>query len=391
MKNFIGIVPEKIVFGAGVLNSLPEHIKGIGKKALIVTTKSTRPEKLALIERVKELAGKAGIASSVYAEIEENPRTTTCNAGRDFSKAEGCDFVIGLGGGSSMDAAKMIAMLCASGGDAEDYLPGGKRFGISDKELSCQPIVAITTTSGTGSESTNFAVMTNPANNNKPGTGHTFWYPTVSIVDPELTLSVPKKVTLNTGLDTFYHAFEAYVCNMDNDYVDLFAVPAMENVIKYLKKCVDEPGNIEYRSHMAFANTLAGTAIALGGTYAIHGMAHSVSGHFDAAHGAALTAIAPEIMEFSYKGNIKKFAGVAKMLGGDPSKSDEELAAECAPLFEKFLGTLDYNISLSDLGVTEDRIRRMAEDAFFAMKGAMDCTPVPITVEDAVNIYKKAM
>lgn len=391
MKGFVGNVPEKIVFGAGCLSELPKHVEGLGRKAILVTTKSSRPEKKALIDRVIGLLKQGGVDAVSFAEVEENPRTTTCDAGAEIARKERCDISVGLGGGSAMDAAKMIALAAASGGKAEDYIPGGKFCDKPESELSCLPIIEITTTSGTGSESTQFAVLTNPKDNNKPGIGYDFWFPTVSVVDPELTLSLPRSVTLNTGLDTFYHAFESYVCNVANPYADMFAEKAMETVVASLKKCLDNPGDIEARSQMAFANTMAGTAIALGGTYAIHGMAHSVSGHFDAAHGAALTAIAPAIMEFSCSGNIPKFAKAAVILGGDPQKTEEELALACRALFERFLDTLDAKITLKDLGVTEDKLRQMAEDAFFSMKGAMENTPVPITVDDAVELYRKSM
>jgi alcohol dehydrogenase len=391
MKSFIGTIPERIVFGAGAVNELSKHIAGLGKKALIVTGKSVRPEKTALLERIKAQLNDAGIKSAVFDEVEENPTTITCERGSSFCREQNCDIVVGVGGGSPMDAAKIIAMLSVNEGRNADYLPGGKFFGKPDSELKCLPIVLITTTSGTGSETTPFAVVTNPENGQKPGTGHDFWYAKVAIVDPELMLSMPAKVTINTGLDVFFHAYEAYVSKAANEFADIFAKRAMELVIQNLKKCVDTPDDIEVRSALALANSLAGTAISISGTYAIHGLGHSVGGHYNSAHGASLCAIAPSVTTFAYSGNIQKFADVALLLGGGPSKSKGDLAAECASLIASFLDRFGMNITLSSLGVKKEDICMLVDDAFIAMEGAMNSTPVPINKEDAKKILEQSM
>lgn len=391
MKEFIGIVPEKIVFGKGKINELSEHVNGLGTKALIVTGKSVRPEKTALLDKITNQLKWVNIDSVIFSEVEENPTTLTCDKGSVFAKENSCDMVVGVGGGSSMDAAKVIAMLTVNEGETADYLPGGKYVDKPDSELQCLPIVLITTTAGTGSETTPFAVVTNPANNQKPGTGHDFWYANVSIVDPELTLSLPKNVTINAGLDVFFHAFEAYVCTAENEFADIFAYRAMELVIENLEKCVQTPNDIEARSAMSLANSLAGTAISLSGTFAIHGMGHAVSGHYNSIHGASLCAVGPEISEFAWKGNIPKFAKVSLLLGGDSSMNEEALAKQCSVLLAKFLDKFNMNIDLSSLGVKKEDIEILVDDSFFAMGGAMETTPVQITKEDAKKIFEKAL
>lgn len=391
MKNFVAEVPEKIVFGTGVLQELGKYAEGLGKKAFIVTGQSERPEKTALLETVRAQLKQAGMETVVFAEVEQNPTTTTCDRGALLARENGCDVVVGVGGGSPMDASKFIALLAASGGSAVDYIPGGKFADVEDKELKCLPIIAITTTAGTGSESTPFAVVTNPENSNKPGTGHDFWYPTLSIVDPELTLTLPKNVTVNTGLDVFFHAFEAYVCKDDNEYADMFAKRAIELVVENLKKCVDDPQDIEARSAMSLANMLAGTAIALGGTFAIHGMGHSISGHFGAIHGETLCALGPALTEYSYKGNIPKFAKAAVLLGADPKQDEETLARTCAQQLRAFLAEFGKDITISSLGVTQESIPALADDALFAMSGAIEATPIMMTRQDIIDVYMKSM
>ena len=391
MKNFVAEVPEKIVFGAGVLRTLGKYAEGLGKRAFIVAGQSVRPEKTALLETVKEQLKEADIQTVIFAEAEQNPTTTTCDRGARLARENGCDLIVGVGGGSPMDAAKFIALLAASGGSAVDYIPGGKFADADDRDLKCLPIIAITTTSGTGSEATPFAVVTNPENGNKPGTGHSFWYPAVSIVDPELTLTLPERVTVNTGLDVFFHAFEAYVSKDENEYADMFAKRAIELVVENLKKCVDNPQDIEARSAMSLANMLAGTAISLSGTFAIHGMGHSISGHFGAAHGETLCALGPALTEYSYRGNIPKFAKVAVLLGADPQQGEEELARSCADRLRQFLAMFGRDITASSLGVTEQSVPALADDALFAMRGAIEATPVAMTRQDIIDVYMKSM
>ncbi len=391
MKDFIAEVPEKIVFGAGAVRECAAYAKGLGKRALIVTGGSVRPEKAALVETICRQLERAGIQSVVFAEVEQNPTTTTCDRGAKLARETECDMVVGVGGGSPMDASKFIALLAASGGEAVDYIPGGKFADKDDKELKCLPIIAITTTSGTGSEATPFAVVTNPENSNKPGTGHSFWYPAVSIVDPELTLTLPERVTINTGLDVFFHAFEAYVSKDANEYSDIFAKRAIELVVENLKQCVAEPRDIEARSAMSLANMLAGTAISIGGTFAIHGMGHSVSGHFNAVHAETLCALGPVLTEYAYRGNIPKFAAAAVLLGAEAQMPEEELARLCAAQMRTFLAGFGRDITLASLGVTEASIPALADDALFAMRGAMEATPVTMTRKDVIDAYKRAM
>jgi alcohol dehydrogenase len=391
MKSFVATVPEKLVFGAGKIKELSTYVEGMGTKALIVTGKSTRPEKTKLLNTIKEQLAFVNIESFVFAKVEENPKTTTCDAGSEMAKEKGCDLIIGVGGGSPMDAAKFIAMLAVDGGKAVDYIPGGKFADKSDGEIFCLPFVLITTTSGTGSETTPFAVVTNPENNQKPGTGHDFWYADVAIVDPELSLSLPKNSTINTGLDVFFHSFEALVCNDDNPFADIFAIKAIELVVENLQKCLDNLSDLEARSAMALANSFAGTAIALSGTFAIHGLGHSIGGHYNATHGAILSSIGPEIARYSWSGNVAKFAKAAVLLGADASKDEKTLAEGCGDTMAKFLAQFDMNIGCASLGVKEEDIKDLVDDAFFAMGGAMAASPVPMTKADAIGIITRAL
>jgi alcohol dehydrogenase len=390
MKSFEFTVPEHIVFGVGAVNRLSEKAKGLGTKALIITGKSKRPEKAALVERVAALLAEAGIDSVVFDKVEQNPRSTTCNEAAKMCRENGCDITLGLGGGSPMDVSKFTAMLAVNEGWMEDYMPGGKFASKPESELKCLPIICITTTSGTGAEATPYAVVTNPENGNKPGLGYDFWYPRLSIVDPELTLSLPQDVTRNTGVDVLYHALEAYISNIATPASSIMAAEAIRLTVANLKKVLDKPDDIEARSAMAWANTLAGIAISTGGTIAIHGMAHPIGGHTDAAHGATLSAVAPAILDYTWEGCPKVYAELAKLLGATGG-DEETLAAGCGQALRNFLHSVGHDITAGSLGVTKEMIPVLAEDAFFTMGGAMGNTWMTLTQEDAARIYEMSL
>lgn len=392
MKSFVADIPEKIVFGAGCVETVGKYAARLGKRAAIIAGKSVRPEKTALLERIQASLKEHGVESFVFAKINENPLIPIVDEGAEFARTHECDLVIGVGGGSSMDSAKVIAMLCATGGTTRDYVLDGKFAGKSADEIRTLPMIAVTTTAGTGSEATPWAVVTDPETGKKPGFGWSpVTYPAVAIVDPELTLSMPKNVTANTGIDVFFHAYEAYVATVANEFTDLFAVRAMELVAENLKKCLDDPQDIEARSAMSFANTIVGPSISISGTHIIHGLGHSISGHYNTPHGLALASIAVAVTEFTWKSNLDKFAKVAVIMGADPSQDKETLARGCGKTMKQFLAQFGLDVPLSSLGVTEDMIPVMVQDAFEAMGGNMEVCPVPITLEEAEEIYKASM
>lgn len=390
MKAFEFTVPERIVFGVGAINKLSEKAKGLGTKALVITGRSQRPEKAALVKKVTSLLAEAGIESVIFDKVEPNPRSTTCNEAARVCRENNCDVTLGLGGGSPMDVAKFTAMLAVNDGRMEDYMPGGKYASKPESVLKCLPIICITTTSGTGSEATPYAVVTNSENGNKPGLGYDFWYPRLSIVDPELMVSMPQDVTHNTGVDVLFHALEAYISKIATPASSIMAAEAIRLTVANLKKALDNPEDIEARSAMAWANTLAGIAISNGGTIAIHGMAHPIGGHTDAPHGATLSAVAPAILSYTWKGNPKVYADLAKLLGA-ADDDEETLAAGCGETLRSFLRSVGQDVSVGSLGVTREMIPTLAEDAFFTMSGAMGNTWMQLSVEDAIKMYEMAL
>lgn len=390
MKNFEMSIPTRVMFGAGSLNKLKEAAGGLGKKALLVAAAGSM-RKTGILARVVNLLKEANIEVVVDDNVEPNPRTTYIDSMVKVVNNEKCDFVVGLGGGSSMDAAKAISFVSVNGGKMADYHPGGCRGDMEGVEDGL-PIIAITTTAGTGSEVTMFAVITNPDKNEKPGIGHTSMYPTISIVDPELMLSMPKSVTANTGIDVLFHAVEAYLSTVATPFTDLLAEEAIKLVMDNLGKVLDDGSNLEARSKMAWANTLAGVAIVQASTVAIHGMGHPIGGHTNAPHGLTMASLGVAYFNYTYDANVKKYAHIARLLGmRDEALTEEELASKSGDALKVVLNKFGVDVSITDLGVKEDMIEQLAKDAFHTMEGCMSVSLKKLDIEDAIKIYKMSL
>lgn len=390
MKSFECIIPTKTIVGAGVLERLTEEVQGLGNKCMVVTYPELM-KKLGTLDKVEALLKEAGSEVVVDEGVMANPTTTYINEMTETFVKEECDYIIGLGGGSVIDAAKAIAFQAVNGGKWEDFLPGGSRATLEDVE-DALPVVAITTTAGTGSEVTKFAVITNEATKEKPGIGHDSLFPKVAFVDPELMTSIPRGVTAATGIDVLFHAMEAYVSNIATPMSDLCAKEAIELVVNNLGQAMNDGENLEARGAMAWANTLAGVAIFQATTVGIHGMGHPIGGHMNAAHGLTMAAIGPAFLRETWDGDVKRHAELTRMFGFDDGIStDEELAKQSGDALEEILKRFEVNISISDLGVEESDIPQLTKDAFGTMEGCMVSTIKELNTEMVEKIYRNSL
>jgi alcohol dehydrogenase len=390
VKNFEFSIPTKVIFGEGKVEEVKNVVSDFGKKGLLIAARDSMRQ-TGILDRVIKLAEEGGAELIVSDEVDPNPCTTYIDKMVDIVKEKNCDFLIGLGGGSSMDAAKAIAFVAENGGKMEDYHPEGKRGDLEDV-VNALPILAITTTAGTGSEVTMFSVITNPEKNEKPGIGHTSMYPMVSIVDPQLMVTVPKSVTASTGIDVLFHAMEAYISTVATPFTDLLAQESIRLVLENLREAMDNPKNIEVRAKMAWANTLAGVAIVQASTVGIHGMGHPIGGHTNAPHGLTMAALGKAFLKATYDSDIQRYAHVTRMLGYNcEGLTEEECAEKSSEALEAVLERFEVNISISDLGVTEDMIPQLAKDAFATMGGCMDVSLKKLTEEDAIEIYRNSL
>jgi alcohol dehydrogenase class IV len=357
MKPFKYHQPTEIRFGRGTIDEVGEIVRMWGKRCLIVSGKAggvLGP----LYERIQSHLQEAGVAFAHYDGVIPNPTTDSISEGAKLAKEFAADVVLGVGGGSSMDTAKAIAVEATHPGTAWDYLYFKNQ--PTEKTL---PIIAVSTTSGTGSQVTQVAVLTDPKTKTKSAIYNSIIYPRVAIVDPELMLSVPEHITASTGFDAFCHAFESYIHVGRSPYTDLLAREAMRLVAKYLPAVVDNGSYLEGREAMAWADTLAGLCIANAGVTLPHGIGMTISGYCPhIMHGESLALTYPEFTRFTYPYAIDRFAEMGRILNPNLSTVPDDQAAErsCEEM-DQFLKRIGMWLSLKELGVTMEEINLIAD------------------------------
>ena len=371
--NFDLMLPGKIVFGPGRINEAGSLCREFGERALLVCDPYT--SSCGLAAKLTGILENSGIDVTCYDKVIPNPTNCLIDEAGALAVDNKCDFVIGLGGGSSMDAAKGAAVSATHGGKVWPYAIGEKE--ITDAVL---PIVAITTTSGTGSQCTCFSVISNPETKQKPGMGSPYILPSLALVDPELMLTAPPQLTANTGFDVFSHAVEAYTSNAASPMSDMYAEKALVLTGQYLARCYMDGSDLEAREAMALADTCAGIAICNAVVTLPHVMAHVIGGHFeDIPHGDALFSIYGESLRLNSQVLPEKHKFIANAI--DPGNNDVVSA------FENYFGQFAFEKRLTArLAANPSLIDVLAEDTFTYMKGITELNPVAVTVEDARNI-----
>lgn len=377
MKMIEFTLPAKIVMGAGARHQTAVHCTGLGRRALIVCDPFVARQGWAA--GLQEELLEREIASTVYDEVVPNPTTTSIAGGAEIARREKCDFLIGFGGGSSMDTAKAIAVAAVHEGDIWPYAMGQKE--ITAVTL---PVVAIATTSGTGSQCTMFSVITNPETNQKPGMGSPYILPRVAIVDPELMLSLPFAVTRATGFDVFCHAVEAYTSAVASPLSDMYAEKAVVEMARNFGAVLKNGSNLEARAGMALADTCAGVAINHAVVSLGHVLAHIISGHYhDIAHGDALYSIYREVLRFNASGLREKHAWVARQLV--PGCDD------IVEAFDLFFGIVGFENRLKAKTPDAVKVKKMTEEVFTYLEFAVDLNPVKVDLPAARKILEASI
>ena len=376
MNSFEFTMPGKIVFGAGKLAAAGTLTKQFGSRAMIVCDEWT--VKNGLAGKLQNILSASGIDTVIYDGVIPNPTAALVDAGAAIAQEEKIDFVIGLGGGSSMDTAKGIAAAATHPGSIWDYA-------IGEKALTARtlPIVAITTTSGTGSHCTCFAVISNPETKQKPGMGGVL--PALAIIDPELPATMPQNLTLMTGFDVFSHAVEAYTSSLASPFSDMYAEKALTLAGQYLPRVYKDGSDMEARSGMALADTCAGIAICHAAVTVAHVIAHVIGGHYpDIAHGDALASIYREIMVFNAGAMPEKEAFIAGSLV--PGCRDSVAA------YDRFFGQFRFENRLKQkYQANKELAKRLAEDTFTYMKFYTELNPVKVGIADVEKILEKSL
>lgn len=379
MKNFSYYIPTRIFFGSGSVAKLARAGLPDGKGLLITGGSSTT--KLGYVDRVCEALAQGGHEMVIYRDVQPNPTIENVRDCARLARQEGCTFVVGLGGGSSIDTAKAAAAMATNDGDWWDYVFGGSGKGQKLKNQPL-PIVAITTTAGTGTEADPWTVVTN--GQEKIGGGNDKTFPTLSIVDPDFMMSVPPHLTAYQGFDALFHACEGFLATCANPVSEMFSLQAITLIGKSLAKAVADGSDADARANVALANTLAGFVESLSSCTSEHAIEHALSGfHPNLPHGAGLILISLAYYRHFAPVCADKFAQMAHALG----RADGDFVAALADL--QVQCKVD-TLKMSDFGVDNTDFGKYADHAFSDMGGLFRVDPQPLTRQDVMEILAQS-
>ena len=380
MSHFV--IPNHTVVGTNVLGEAATLLKKMGNKAFIVTGRHVAVSDM--MKQLTALLDENGIGCVIFDGITGEPTDTMIENGVEMLKSSGCDFIIGIGGGSPLDSAKAIAAMAVNEGSIADY---------NGKEITGEilPLAAIPTTAGTGSEATKFTVITDSEKGIKMLLKGDVLVPKLAIVDSSFTVGAPKSVTSATGLDALTHAVEAYTSRKAFSMTDTLAVSAVKRIMKYLPIAYKEPDNSLAREQMSIAALEAGICINNSSVTIVHGMSRPIGALFHVPHGMSNAMLLKECLSFAVSGAYEKFANLGRETGVASDSDSDETAAE------KFIDSLQSICDVCEIptleqyGIDRDeyysKISKMATDA--VASGSPANTVKEVTVDDCIEIYKK--
>lgn len=368
-------------FGRGRVAETGTILTTLGARAVLVVTDpflATSP----IVARVLESIAAAGIRASVYSDVTANPTTDAIDAGSDVAAAFQADAIVAVGGGSSMDAAKGIALGAVNPqrGLDLDY--------STDFEHPALPIVAIPTTAGTGAEVTAFGVITDVRARRKFYVGHESTTARAAILDPELTVGLPPAATAATGMDALTHSVESYLSVRANPFSDALALQVISTVATYLPRATADGSDIEARSHMLLASHIAGVGFSHTGLGLVHGIAHPLGGRYDIPHGLALCMVIEQVLRFNLPARPERIARLAHALGVATSDGAGDAEAAISAI-ANLTATVGMKARLSDFGIGEADLSALADDTLD--DAVIANNPVTPTKDDVLAILRSAL
>lgn len=379
------ILNEASYFGPGARQVLPDEIKRLGlQKALVVTDKDLI--KFGVVEKVLSVLRDANIPFEVFSEIKQNPTVRNVKDGLQAYSQSGADFILAIGGGSSIDTAKAVGII-SNNPEFSDVV---SLEGVAPTKKKSVPIIALPTTAGTAAEVTINYVITDEVNQKKMVCVDPNDIPVLAVVDAELMYSLPKSLTAATGMDALTHAIEGLITKGAWEMSDMFEIKAIEMITRYLETATFEPQNAEARNGMAVAQYIAGMAFSNVGLGLVHGMAHPLGAIFDIPHGVANALLLPTVMEFNAPAAIGKYVIISKAMNVfDANKSEEENAQSAIDAVKNLAVKLEIPQHLSDFGIEEKDLEKLAEAAINDV-----CTPGnprEVSKEIVIELYKKVL
>lgn len=386
----------RVLFGAGKLAELGDAPLP-GRRALVVTTGGKSVKANGYLDRTLAELDRAGVSHVLFDRIEPNPLRKTVNDGGWLAHTEGCDFVLALGGGSVMDGCKGICAVAAnpvvaadgteSARDIWDYVMGGTARGMHIQNDPL-PLVCVTTTAGTGSEVDAGAVISCEENDEKLRLGDPRLMPVLAVVDPELMLTVPVRLTAFQGFDALFHSVECFIANNHNPMGDMICREGIRNAAAALPTCVNEGSDIDARTELAFANTLGGYAMVCSGCCGCHGTEHAMSAHHhDLPHGAGLIMIARAYHQHMIDVHAcdERYIEMARLMGNASASEPADFIAE----LERLMATCHVDdLKMSDWGITEDELDAMATNGLSTNAALYAHDPSPLSHDDVLAILR---
>jgi len=389
MKRFTSSLPVEIIFGCGVLQKLGDVTKRCGKKVFLCIDPFINRSGIG--DEVVSILKKSGDEVVIFSKIKSNPNCHDVDEGADLCKKEKCNVIVGIGGGSTIDTGKAVSILAKNSGCSWDYITREDRPAMPIREKTL-PLIAIPTTAGTGSEVTPYSVISNPDVKEKGGIDSRELYPDFALVDPELMVSAPAKLTAYTGIDVLAHSIESFININATPFSEMVAKESIRIVGRFLGEAIANGKNLAAREQMAWASTLGGIAIANACTTLPHALGQAMGGLVDMPHGASLAACLKQVLEVSYKSNLVKFAEIAELFDDSIKSLPLRDRAEKSVVYvDRLLKDCGVNIGYGEYGVTEKDIEKAADMVINLQSSDLNDHPLKVTKQEIIEIYRKCL
>lgn len=377
MKPITLLQPQKIVFGTGCLQTFVDDYLRLGYKHLFVVT--APPIMPLIVDTMMQLA-TAGVGYTIYSDIKAEPTVNDFKKIRRLARSFKADSVVGIGGGSVLDMAKLVATLHQSGQRVEDCFGTGliRKKGLW---LACLP-----TTAGTGSEVSPNAILLDERDHLKKGVVSPFLMADAAYVDPKLTWTVPAKVTADTGMDALTHCIEAYTNKFAHPAIDVYALQGIRLIAANLERAVKNGQDVEAREALALGSLYGGLCLGPVNTAAVHALSYPLGGEYHIPHGLSNAILLPSVMKFNMPANVRRHAEVAIALGVTPGANDEETAQRGVNFIDRLADAVGIPKTLTELNIPQTAVDTMAKAAMQVQR-LLKNNPREVTEQDARDIY----
>lgn len=360
--------PDRFIFGVGSVATLGEEAGRFGTRALLVTGRKALA-KAGITDRLEAILRDAGLEVALFDEVEPEPDVTTADRCRDAIRSAGAEVVVGLGGGSAMDVAKVAAGLAGETAETRAFHHG------EPPTRPGKPMIAVPTTSGTGSEMTNNGVLTDRSASYKASIRHRSFVPDVALVDPELTVPCPPFVTAASGMDAFVQAVESYLSVNATPLTEAISLRAVDELAAALPDVVKRGEDVGLRTQAAWGSAMAGLALTNARVGVVHGMAHPIGARYEIPHGLVCGVLLPAALDFNRDAAHEKYLVLEDRLGHDPSEWSLEVLGECG-----------LPTTLAAYGLSREAFEAIAEESL--PSGSTKANPRPVTKEDVVALLE---